>query len=243
MKRLVLLICILCSIEVATATTYPQLALGGGYQCVVIISNKFPDDFTGALRLRTGYDQPWATPVKINGKNAAGLAEFQIQIPAEGTEKFVIEGDNTVRAGYLEIIAKPASAIQNLTVSFFFNFFVAKRLTDSTGVPEATWSTRFTLPVERGNGVNTGFAWAPAYHDGKSFDIEVSLFDEEGHLIDSKDLTFDGHRASFFTEVFSGVPDPFVGRMAFKGSRDFYLTGLRLTMIQGGFQLTSTPPR
>ncbi|MBI4446233.1 MAG: hypothetical protein HY645_10030 [Acidobacteria bacterium] len=225
----------------AQATTYSQLALGGGYECVLIISNETTSKWQGAATLRRGNDLPWSTSWALNGKDATGSTVFDITLDPTATAKFVLRGDATARAGYLVILGKTGFSAVDITVSFFYNLINSSgALLDSTGVPAGTAATQFSFPVEKTTIVNTGFAYASAGVT-KSFPIYAVLFDARGLPTAQKSWTYQGHLAQFFTELFADIPDGFMGVVQLVSEQNIFLTVLRLEFTAGGFQLTSVP--
>jgi Raf kinase inhibitor-like YbhB/YbcL family protein len=230
----------------APPLTIPQLALGGGYQCVLMINNKSAAEWIGTARLRRGNDLPWDTPWTLDGASKTGSTEFDLDLTAGSTTKFLIGGDSAARPGYLEIKGDPGMDTADLLVSFFYVLSNQSAvMMDSTGTPVQGPGTDFGFNVESGAHANTGFAFAP-YSFKNAFNVRASLYDATGQLLKEKTLAFAGHRAEFFTETFSDVqlPANFVGTIRIHSEEAIYLTVLRLeTTTTGVFQLTSVPPQ
>ncbi len=226
--------------------TIPQLALGGGYQCVVQVNNKTGGTWLGTARLRKGNDLAWDTPWTLDGVSKTGSSEFDLSLNAAATKKFVLGGDASARAGYLEFKGDSGFDPADLLISFFYALSgQGGALMDSTGTPVLPPATHFGFNVEkRGAQVNTGFAFAP-YSAKGAFAILVALYDANGGLVNEKQLTFAGHYAKFFTETFSDIqlPNDFVGTIRLRSHSAIYLTSLRLDTPPGLVQLTSTPPQ
>lgn len=182
----------------ATAITYPQLALGGGYEVTVIVSNISNEVWIGDAFLRTGAGVAWATPWTLNGF-AISTNGFVYVLPAGASRKVVLKGDSKARAGYLEISGREGFPEDAVITSFFYNFLsqgqgaqskhVAAQsplnngqLLDSTGVPAGRAATKLAFPVEKTSSVNTGFAWAP-FSVLTGFEITLTLFDEQGNQV------------------------------------------------------------
>ena len=130
-------------------------------------------------------------------------------------------------------------------LSFFYNLLQNSgqtQLSGSTGVSANISNTKIFFNVEKTASVNTRFAWPP-FSILSEFQITVRLFDTAGILSQTQNLTFEGHRASFFTEVLGNVPDRFVGHVSVESEENVHLVVLRLEFTEGGFQLTSIPPR
>src|SRR5690348_14327638 len=87
----------------AEARTWPQLALGGGYRAVILISNKKATDWTGQFLPKQGHEQAWAGTWRVNGQDYTGQSSVNIAVPAYATTKVVLTGDDAVpvQTGYL----------------------------------------------------------------------------------------------------------------------------------------------
>ena len=231
--------CLLLPIQ---AFTYPQLALGGGFQVVVIISNNTGQQWEGAARLREGNDQNWSTQWAVNGADSTGTSGFEVTVAAGSAEKFVLTSNAGLKAGYLQIFPGEGFSSEGITLSFFYNFLQEGQLVDSTGVAAANSNTKFIFNVEKRATVNTGFAWAP-FSMTHQFKVTATLLDNDGVQIGSEEITFGGHLAQFFTETFAGIQDGFLGWVRISSEENIHLTVLRLENTSSGFQLTSVPPR
>lgn len=233
--------------------TYPQLALGGGYEAVLIVTNmtEIPWNGTGYLRHQNG--APWPGEWDADGVEQRAGSTFDISIPAQGTRQIILTGDSELRAGYLQLDADEGGTNRGLALSFFYNLSSEESLVDSVGVAPGIASRQHLFPVERARGINTGFAWAPAQLkvNGSSAlqngtppsEVELFLFNREGELIRSRLMPFEGHFARFFNELFEGIPQEFVGKLMVEAAEPFHLTVLRLQQTRSGrIQLTSIPP-
>ncbi len=231
--------CLLLPIQ---AFTYPQLALGGGFQVVVIISNNTGQQWQGTARLREGNNQNWSTQWAVNGADSTATNGFDITVAAGSAEKFVLTSNADLKPGYLQIFPDTGFTSEGITLSFFYNFLQEGQLVDSTGVAAANSNTKFIFNVEKTATVNTGFAWAP-FSMTHPFKVTATLLDQDGGQIGSEEITFAGHLAQFFTETFTGVQNGFLGWVRISSEENIHLTVLRLEITSTGFQLTSVPPR
>ena len=253
-----LLVSSLFLVPAVAAVAFPQLALGGGYEVILLVSNNGTATWEGKASLRQGNEQPWAGNWAVNGV-ASGGSDFDILLTGGSTKKFVLTGDASLRAGYLRIDPENGLSSQPITTSFFYNFLTPGQaaaqggpspssvlgiadLLDSTGVPAQAPSAKFVFAVEKTANLNTGFAWAP-FSIGTAFGITATLFREDGTQFQQKARNFAGHLAEFFSETFDNVPDGFVGRMEIESQELIFLTVLRLEFTDSGFQLTSVPPK
>lgn len=227
----------------AQARTWPQLALGGGFECVIIVSNLTNFTWVGIGQLQVGDEDPWATAWTLDGIPQAGF-EFLISLPERGTQKIRLGGDSQARSGYLEIFADLSSSSSSVSIQFFYEFRNPEgALVDSTGSPEGSFDNEFGFGVERSSLINTGFALAPFFSLNEEFPILIKLFDSFGNEVAETTITFRGHQAQFFNEVFPGVSSPFLGSIEMEGQSTFFVTVLRQEITESGFQLTSIPAR
>lgn len=236
---LLLFVLLLSSFPVS-AQWFPHIALGGGYELIVIATSKVDAPLGASFQLRTGNGALWESPVSIDG-NPALQGNFSFDLPPKGTARFLVTGDEVLRAGYLVPYGASPYSGTDMDVICFYNFRQDGKLLDSTGVPR-TWGSRgWRIPVEKSNTVNTGLAWsAIAAHS--PFEVKATLFGADGTVVESKTLVFEGHRSLFVDEMFDLVPDQFVGHVEVVGDNGVGMTVLRLEWVGGGFQLTSTPP-
>jgi hypothetical protein len=226
--------------SLSAAATWPQLALGGGYQVTLIVSNQTNFEWRGTFSPRQGLDQRWAGAWAANGQNLTGRDGFTITLPARSTGKIILTGDATTRTGYLEFDGEGTSSDRDVAVSYFYNYIVAGQTLDSTGSPVGDSHRGFRFPVEKTALVNTGVAMAP-WLNRSDFPIIATLYSSDGNLFQQKILTFNGHSSRFFDQIFDGVPNGFLGMVQLESSNFFYLEVLRLEQTATGFQLTSTP--
>ncbi len=229
-------------LSAATAKTFPQMVLGGGFEVVIIVANETSASWSGTARLREGNDQNWSTPWALDGIDQAG-SSFSITLGPQGSSKYSLSGSN-LNVGYLEIVGLPFFPESEIAVSLFFNFSQEGRLVDSTGVGVAESATSLRVPVERsGTAIRTGFAWAPVTVKS-SFPVTLRLVDGNGFLIQQSVSSYQGHLARFFDEVFSNMPAQFVGSVLIDSDEALFVTALRQELVAAplDFQLTSVPP-
>jgi hypothetical protein len=220
---------------------YPQLALGGGYEVALFLSNSTTTSWNGTVFLERGNGQGWYSAWNLNGIDRTGSSSFDVYLAPNATQKFVLTSKTGVSAGYLRITGKAGARVSDISSSFFYDVSVNGQLIDSIGIPAGVPSRQFICPVERNDEALTGFAWAPASPEA-GFPIRLALYDSSGTLIRSVTVSFEGHSALFFHEVFDSFPDNFVGKVAVDSEAEIHLTVLRLCWTQSGFQLTSVPP-
>jgi hypothetical protein len=236
----------------AAARTWSQLAIGGGFQAVILISNKTGSDWTGQFFPKQGFERPWAGTWQVNGQNYTGQTFFNVGLHAYGTAKFVLTGDDSlpVQTGYLFLWGTGNSSAGDVTVDYFYQFFRDGKLVMSAGTTEGNVHAIYSFPVEYSpTGVNTGIAWAPEIDSTPStpFKITASLYvtNESGvaQLYGSKNLSFSGHAAQFINEIFPELSGSgFRGYAVLTAEHNVCLEVLRMDSVDNGFLLTSTPP-
>jgi hypothetical protein len=218
------------------AVRFPQMPLGGGYECVVILTNKHDTPFSGLIVLREGNGLNWSAPFRVNGQPGSGTA-VSVDLPPLGTAKFVLEAD-AFSVGYLEIVGGDPYGGEGVAIAFFYNYNSNGRLIDSTGIPPSSISRGHLFAVEKSATVDTGFAWAYLNQLG-AFDVTLTLYDAAGSQVQQKTVPFAGHLAKFFTEIFDNIPDGFVGHVRITSPQAIGVAVLRLDLPT--LQLTSTP--
>lgn len=220
---------------------YPQLALGGGFNCILFVTNLTNDAWRGEAQLDAGEwpaDQSWT----LDGTERTGESAFEIRLAPQETRKFVLGSTASARSGWLEIRGILDSTTAEIATGFFYNFISDNTLSASSGVAPATGGIAFRFPVERTSQINTGIA----IRDTQT-PINFYLYDHEGNLVQSFTLSFSGARFvdQLFDDFFSTLPLPeFVGSVQVESQLPFYLTVLRQELIPGAtlqFQLTSIP--
>lgn len=240
----------LASVECAPVSGAPplsagfsQLALGGGYESVVFLSNRSNQPWEGTVRLLEGNRQTWSHSWSLDGTSRSGTGSFDVTLPARATRKYVVGGDLQVRAGYLEVERRSGGS-ESLTPSLFYHLVQGGRLVDSMGISAGAASTRFWFPVEKAADANTGFAYAPETASNP-FGVRLQLFDASGGLVQTRNMESHGHEARFFAGpdgVFTGISDGFVGAILVEAQQPLLLTVIRMEVTPTGIQLTSVAP-
>ena len=243
MQRLLLACVFVLVFPIAShATRFAQLALGGGYESVLLISNKTSLAWSGTIWVRRGYNQTWEGRWAMNGQDFTGREGVKVAIPPKGMVKLRLTGDSTTRAGYLEVTSDFSYSDLDVAISYFYEVRVGGSLQDTTGSPESAWGRRFFFAVERSSAIDTGIAWCPSspYTSG-SFQINLTLYDQNGTIARQNSYMFIGHEAQFITQLFTDLPSSFAGHLEIDAHDYLYVEVLRLEKNPAGFQLTSTP--
>jgi len=243
MQRLLLACVFMFLLPVASqAITFAQLALGGGYEAVLLITNKTNFAWSGSIWVSRGFSQGWDAPWAVNGEDLTGRDGTTVTIPPKGLVKLRLTGDSVTRAGYLEVKSDLSYSDLDIAVSYFYEYRIAGVLKDTVGSPESPAGRRFVFAVERSSAIDTGVAWCPFSRiDLTPFQINLTLYDQDGNIARQRSYDFIGHQAQFLTQLFTDLPSSFVGHLAIESLAYFYVEVLRLESTPTGFQLTSTP--
>jgi hypothetical protein len=243
MQRLLLAFVFLFVFPIAShATIFAQLALGGGYEAVILISNKTNRAWSGTVWVMQGNNQTWEGQWAVNGQNFTGKNGAPVALPPKGMAKFRLTGDKTTRAGYLEVGSDAISADVDVAISYFYEFRVNGVLQDTIGSPASAYGSRFYFAVERSSAIDTGIAWCPdpQYVSGP-FPLGLTLYDQDGNMVRYRSYMFMEHEAQFISQLFTDLPSSFVGHLEIEAQGYLYVEVLRMERVPGGFQLTSTP--
>jgi D-alanyl-D-alanine carboxypeptidase len=235
-----------------TRYNFPQLALGGGYEAVILISNTADHAWTGSFRPYQGFNSPWRGHWAVNGQDLTNQTFLAITIPSGQSIKYRFTGDlSTTYSGYLDIDQDGADSgdSSDIVVSYFYEFrnkdgsladTIGGPVTPSFGAGSSSWG--FT--VEKSQTLSTGMAWCPtarSLNTSSSFSVSLTLYDQAGAIAAQKTVTSFGYQAQFFDQVFTELPENFLGYLSIQSAIDIYMTVLRLEKTPTGFQLTSTP--
>jgi hypothetical protein len=251
MRKLWLVPLLILSFEVlAEARTWPQLALGGGYQAVILISNKKSTEWTGQFFPKQGHENAWAGAWRVNGQNYTGQASVNIVVPGYTTTRVVLTGDDAVpvQTGYLFMWGTGPSSAYDVSISYFYEYYRDGKLALSNGSIESAPHTTFYFPLEYSAGVNTAIAWAPEISTTpKEFNMTATLYLTDksgvGRPYASKTFPYSGHAAQFVTEIFPELSNAdFKGFLKLEAQYNVFLEVLRMDSTDSGFLLTSTPP-
>jgi hypothetical protein len=225
------------------ASAFSQMALGGGYESVVILSNKTNQPWDGSIRLLEGSQQNWSHAWTLNGVAQTGTSQFAVSLPARATQRHVLGGDSQARAGYL-MIDSTTGGFDSIAASLYYTYSQQGQLIDSLGISASRKAERFWFSAEKTAVANTGFAFAPAVA-GEPFDVKLTLFSNSGAQLQTQTMVCSGHVARFFAGpdgVFQNVPDGFIGAVLVESPQSLLLTVLRMDLIAAGVQLTALSP-
>jgi hypothetical protein len=243
MRSLLLAAFLLVPAVSSSALTFAQVALGGGYEATLLVTNKKLSPWTGELRPYQGMNKVWATTWSVNGSDYTGRAAYPLSLAPKESVKVVIRGDGITKSGYLDLVSTGSNSSYEVAVSYFYGYYSGTQLQDTVGSPFSDYSKKWTVPVEIGFGIDTGLAWCPASrYNSTTYPITVQAYNTSGSLVLQTTVTFDGHKAQFVSQMLPTLPKTFSGQIYLEAAEYFHLEVLRLESTTSGFQLTSSPP-
>jgi endoglucanase len=232
------------------AQTFAQLALGDGYEGVLLLTNPSENEWQGSLEAYRGNHDPWLVSIDTGESPPFPAVAAEIWISAQGARKVVVRPapseTDTALGGYLVLRTTQPDTNGPLGVSYFYSLRPKGVLRDSVGVAPSTSARHFVLPVERTSRVDTGVAWTTARLQER-FPVTFRLRGASGSLEAEEELDYTGHTAQFVGEIFESYfreqGGDFLGWLDINSPAPLFLTTLRLEYGSGGdFQLTATPP-
>ena len=229
--------------DLPVVNTFSQMAIGGGYQSMLTLSNKTNHGWQGTVSLRQGNGQDWSSSWSLDGVDQSGQSSFEVNLPPRATKKFSLQSDGPIQAGYLVVQARTGYP-DAINGSLYYYFSVDGQLIDSLGVPAGKPGSRFWFPVEKTATANTGFAYA-AVGTSDPFPVKLTLFGSDGAKVQESTVSYMGHTSRFFAGpdgLFPGIPDGFVGAILVESPQDISLTVVRQDNIATGIQLTVLSP-
>jgi len=217
---------------------YPQMAVGGGFSVVLLVSNLSDLSWTGTGKLK---GNNWSsTPWNVNDQIRLGYDTFDIHLTPHQTRQIVLTSEAETKVGWLEITSETGSSLDAFAVSFFYNYCADGILIDSTGVPPARPVRKIVFPFQRSGPVNTGIAIRRPEGPNSSTPFIAKLIDANGLQVASVETDLTGAR--FVNEIFSSNgSDTTMGYVLVESTEPFYAVILRFEGTEGGFQLTSIP--
>jgi len=223
------------------AVIYPQIAVGGGCETVVTITNPAGTGWSGRLIFKKGNEEDFSVPLKADGILFGPDSTWQVA--AGSTARYVITSDGAQTAGYLRIETLSGPPSEQLVTGIFFRIRdVQGRVTDLAATYPIKPARRLVFPVEKGATSDTGIALLPAGPQVPGRPITFRLINQAGSLVQEVQPGFTGHMAKMAGEIFDKLPPAFLGSMVIDSPIDLYLLVLRLDMSGPSVQLTGTMP-
>ena len=133
-----------------------------GDEAVLLISNNTNATWTGTVWVMQGYNETWQGQWAVNGQNFTGMGGVPVTLPLKGMVKLRLTGDNTTRAGYLEVKPGVGYRDTDVAISYFYEVRVKGVLQDNAGSPQSAYGNRFFFAVEKSSAIDTGIAWCPS---------------------------------------------------------------------------------
>jgi len=214
---------------------FAQVAVGGGYETVITLTNRGTFAYSGNLTLRRGDDgQPWNPTV-----DGQPITNGQVSVDIEMGETVTLRltGDS-VESGMAVLVS--SDVVLDNFVEGNLTYFVRSgtKLTDSIGVSPSTEIFLASIPFETFSAVALALANADFRTSGaQTAAVTIKLFDDAGDQVESESLTLTplAHSAKFLSQIF----DESVGRGKIEISSDVPVIGTALTFISG--QLSTLP--
>ncbi|MFI5174471.1 MAG: hypothetical protein ACHQKY_06420 [Terriglobia bacterium] len=212
---------------------FSQIAAGGGYETVLVATNRGTTAYTGVLNLFRAQGQAW-NPI-VNGTSVVN-GQVSINIPAGGTTTLHITGAAGTEAGFGFIKAADPT-IQTATLEGNLTFYVkaGSTVNDSVGVPPSNEFYLATIPFED----STAIALALANLGSTSANVRLSLFNDTNGPVNSPlpvSLSAHSHLPQFLNQFFPGLT---LGKGRLEIESDVPIVGTALTLVSN--QLSSLP--
>jgi hypothetical protein len=205
----------------------PQVAFGGPaagihFKTVLYFTTNVS---TGVFGTANIFDND-GNPLAASADGAAPSSAITFTVPGNRVTRMVLDGDETLRSGWLRLTL---SGSVNLVASAVFQTFNGPNLISEAGVLESAPVFNSLIYVKAQSGIsNVGVAVANAQ---TASTLTVELFDSAGTLADTRTITLvaNGHVAEFVTELFpqlSSLAD-FDGAIAIRSGTQFDAVALR----------------
>ncbi len=228
----------------AFSITFAQLALGGGYETIIMVSNRSTTTQWPRYKLRQGSGQPW------NGKWTANYTELPVSdasffsiIADHQTAKIVLRGDSITRTGYLEIEPYDSNTnLDYLAISYFYVFKENGVTKTSAGSGPSSLGRLLAFPAERmvRDRTDTGYAISPI-SGTPPFQVLITIYHSNGTILGSKTVNYTGYMCEFISQTFPNLQNDFVGQVIISSDHPVYVEVLRMESTPTTFLLTSTP--
>jgi hypothetical protein len=243
MRKTTIILALLFLSPTAVAATWAQFVLGEGYESVLMVSNKTAFPWQGTVKIFQGYNASWAGRWYVNGTEYTGSDAYPVSLPAYGTVRLFFTGDSSLQVGYMDFESGSSYSLIDVAYSFFYNLRINDNdLSETVGGPESPHNKKMVFGVEKSAQVDTGYAISPLSRSGAtSFPIVLTLYNSDGSIYDTRQVTFLGHHAIFVSQVFS-LPATFIGFLKVDSQQSIYLTVLRMEYNSTGWQFTSIAP-
>ena len=222
------------------SAVYPQLAVGGGFEVVLMVSSQSGLPWNGRVYLDGGVwpaERSW----QLDGVEMTGESSFEITLEPRGTKRMVLSSSSGAAVdGWLSLRAEGDSRPQDAAAAYFYNLFGDSGLSDSAGVSPSALATDFFFPVERSTTLATVLTGVAIRSVVDSVTLRVR--DEQGNPVADEEATVIEDGAACVSKLFPGLPPDFVGSVRVSSGLPFYVTVVRVEVTDAsGVQLTSVP--
>ncbi|RPJ59324.1 MAG: hypothetical protein EHM23_14460 [Acidobacteria bacterium] len=223
----------------AAAITYPQVALGGGYETVITITNPNAETWTGQLSFKKGTGADFPAALKAEGQSIGATSGWTIG-PGD-TARLVITAEGAATSGYLQITTQSGPPESELITAVFFRLRGSTgSAVDLVGSYAAKPARKAIFPIDRSSNSDTGIALLNTT-DAQN-PVLFTLRDASGMKLQEVALADAGQVAMMASEIFDELPKTFLGSVTVESSEPVHLLVLRLEISQGLIQLTGTVP-
>lgn len=215
--------------------SFAQVAVGGGYETVITLTNRGTFDYSGTLFLRRGLEGGSWNPT-VDGE-AITSGQVDVEIAVGRTITLRLTGDE-VQSGLAVLVAY--DAVLDNFVEGNLTYFVrsGSTLDDSIGVGPSIETYLASVPFEDFSAVALALANPDWRTEGaETATATIRLLDEAGAEIATETVTLTpfAHSARFLSQIFEEE----VERGKIEIASDFPVVGTALTFISG--QLSSLP--
>jgi hypothetical protein len=178
------------------------------------------------------------TAMSVSFVDEAGAAvgsgnTIPFQIPGGGSRKFTSTGTGAFQGGFATV--NSTGPISGTAVFSLFNT-AGTQLIAEAGVPSAVVTSKQSIFVDIGNGLDVGVAYANPNAGPVTVTLKVLNSNAQQVLTTASPLGSGNHKAAFLSEFFPGI-QPMSGTMQIEGD----LLAIALRFAPGGI-FTTLPP-
>jgi hypothetical protein len=229
----------------AFSITFAQLALGGGDETIIMVSNRSATTQMPSCKLRQGSGQPWNSQWTANGTSFSTSDQSFFSIIADHqSANIVLRGDSITRTGDLEIepLENSNTNLNYLAISYFYVFKENAVTKTSTGSGSSSRGKLLFFPVERMVRDKTDIGYAISPISGTPpFQVLITGYLWNGIMVGSKSVNYTGHMSELFSRTFPDLRDDFLGHVIISSEQTVCGEVLRMEITAITFLLTSTP--
>jgi hypothetical protein len=221
---------------------FGQIAVGGGYETVITVTNRGMVGYTGSLCLfKSGTHVPW-NPVTINGASYPANQDGQvlhITVPPGVTQTYRITSTETVQGGFGFIGSDNLNNDRTLEGNLTYFIKSGATVTDSVGVLPSQEFLMSLLPFDDFSTIALALANGNMGDSGQTANVSLKLFNDSGANVTTATLTLEpgSHIPRFLSEFFPGVTT--VTRGQIRISSNVPILGTALMFVGG--QASSLP--